>query len=147
MQKKKCSKCQTEKNADSEHFYSSKRDGFIQPCIDCIKVRCKLLYQNDENYRTRRANRKVRIRNASREFVREYLKTHPCVDCGEGDFIVLQFDHDDPSSKRYDIANMVTNAWKLEAIKREIEKCSVRCANCHTRKTARQRGYWKTENA
>jgi hypothetical protein len=32
-------------------------------------------------------------------------------------------------------------AWAR--IEREIAKCSVRCANCHRRRTAQMFGYWR----
>jgi hypothetical protein len=41
---------------------------------------------------------KARVRNTEQiringEFLIEYLRSHPCVDCGETDIIVLEFDH------------------------------------------------------
>lgn len=146
MQKKQCSKCGDALDLTADNFYTSKRDGFIQPCIRCVRLRCKSRYETNENVRRRKTERKVRIRNENRAFIRAYLRNNPCIDCGESDPLVLQFDHMDASKKLYDIANMVTNAWKLDAIIREISKCKVRCANCHARRTAKQRSYWKTEH-
>ena len=71
-----------------------------------------------------------------------YLSEHPCVDCGEQDLLVLDFDHRDPATKRLAIGSLLRYArWSpLEA---EIAKCDVRCANCHRRRTARQFGLAK----
>lgn len=80
-----------------------------------------------------------RIRN--RKFVIDYLSNNPCIDCGENDFIVLEFDHINQSTKRNTVSNMVD--LSLKTIKEEIEKCEVRCANCHRRKTAKQLGWYK----
>jgi hypothetical protein len=72
----------------------------------------------------------------------EYLLLHPCVDCGEHDPIVLEFDHRDRSTKRTTVANLMRySAWPQ--IESEIAKCDVRCANCHRRRTARQMGWAK----
>lgn len=64
-----------------------------------------------------------------------YLSTHPCIDCGESDPVVLDFDHIDPATKTRSIARMLSGHVKWENILKEIEKCEVRCANCHRRRT------------
>lgn len=79
----------------------------------------------------------------NRDYVLNYLKKNPCVDCEESDPIVLQFDHVRGEKKR-NISQMVARHAKLEVIKEEIKKCDVRCANCHARVTASRGGFWKT---
>ncbi len=73
-------------------------------------------------------------------WVRDYLATHPCVDCGETDPLVLDFDHRDPKAKSANVSYLVCSAG-LARVQAEVEKCDVRCANCHRRKTARD-GNW-----
>jgi len=75
------------------------------------------------------------------EYVKAYLLGHPCIDCGEKDIIVLEFDHKDRTTKYKAIAHLI--GGKLETLITEIEKCEVRCANCHKRKTAKQFGWWR----
>lgn len=71
----------------------------------------------------------------------EYKASHGCADCGEDDPVVLDFDHDDVESKTKAISDMIRcgNSWKN--ILSEIKKCTVRCANCHRRRTAKQFGW------
>jgi 5-methylcytosine-specific restriction endonuclease McrA len=69
-----------------------------------------------------------------------YLRGHPCVDCGEPDVIVLDFDHQ--RDKKHAISRLVCSNKSWGEILVEIEKCEIRCANCHRSKTARQFG-WK----
>ena len=72
----------------------------------------------------------------------EYLLEHPCVDCGNADLRVLDLDHLDPSRKVDCISRLMQNGvWKRVAA--EIEKCEVRCANCHRIKTARDVNTYK----
>ena len=81
---------------------------------------------------------------AARKRVHAYIKTHleanPCVDCGETDIIVLEFDHigDD---KHFSISDASRNGYGITRIRAEIAKCEVRCANCHRKKTY-ERGGW-----
>lgn len=70
----------------------------------------------------------------NRVFVDEYLKNHPCVDCGEADPLVLDFDHVF-GVKLKSISAMISAGTKLFTLKEEIMKCQVRCANCHRRIT------------
>ena len=40
---------------------------------------------------------------------------------------------------------MVKRAVSLDTLKKEIDKCEIRCANCHRRKTAKQFNFYKTK--
>jgi len=84
---------------------------------------------------------KARVRNAIQskvkaEFLVEYLKKHPCLDCGERDIVVLEFDHQ--QDKVLDVSALSREGYSLSKLKQEIAKCDVVCANCHRRRTARQ---------
>jgi len=50
---------------------------------------------------------------------------------------LLQFDHIDPSKKKYNVCDMAGRSW--ETIQAEIDKCRVVCFPCHTKHTAKQR--------
>jgi 5-methylcytosine-specific restriction endonuclease McrA len=68
---------------------------------------------------------------------------HACVDCGETDAVVLDFDH--LRDKVNDVSSLVALRRPWEEVLEEIEKCEVRCANCHARKTARELGSYRTK--
>ena len=111
-------------------------------CRDCQNHHSRNWYgkHKEEQIERVKVNRN-RVRYSTREFVWEYLKTHPCIECGETDPIVLEFDH--VKGKDQDIARMVSTGYSLEAIKKEMEKCQVLCANCHRRKTSKERGWFR----
>jgi hypothetical protein len=75
--------------------------------------------------------------------VAAYLAERSCVDCGEADPRVLDFDHVDPATKRDTIHALIHQAISWAALLAEIECCQVRCANCHRRRTAAQFGWAK----
>lgn|ERR1035437_2111032 len=70
-----------------------------------------------------------------------YFSDHPCVDCGESDPVVLQFDH--VRGKTRELAEMLNSGSNWDRIIAEIEKCEVRCANCHWRRHAKEIGWRK----
>lgn len=72
----------------------------------------------------------------------EYFLSNPCVDCGETRVPCLQLDHKAPDTKRKAVANMVGRGYGLTTIKAEVAKCEVRCANCHSLKTAKDQGHY-----
>lgn len=74
-----------------------------------------------------------------REEIRNYLnevKDVPCCDCGERHPpYVMQFDHVDPSTKEFGLANAARDQLSWEKIKEEVAKCEIVCANCHMKRT------------
>ena len=79
----------------------------------------------------------------ARNFVIEYLKSHPCENCGEKDIVVLIFDH--LRDKKNMISTLTRKGYCVETIKAEIEKCRVLCANCHSRFTGIQQHWEKSK--
>ena len=71
------------------------------------------------------------------KYLIDYFKTNPCVDCGEADPVVLEFDH--VGEKRFEVTALLAER-RWQSILDEIEKCEVVCANCHRRRTAQRRG-------
>lgn len=83
-----------------------------------------------------------RHREKIRALLFKYLSDESCIDCGEQDPIVLDFDHRDPKNKFKQISRMLSGHYSWKSVVQEIEKCDIRCANCHRRKTYVQLGYW-----
>ena len=76
---------------------------------------------------------------AARRLIDGYLAAHPCVDCGETDRRVLDFDH--ITNKQALVSALVAYGASRARIEREIRRCEVRCANCHRRVTAQRAGW------
>ena len=94
-------------------------------------------------HRTQSAKARTRRRLAARRFVETYLEGHPCVDCGESDRLVLEFDHVEP--KRADVSHLTAAGWSVGRIEREIDRCEVVCVNCHRRRTAGRGISWRND--
>lgn len=66
-------------------------------------------------------------------YVRDALLKSGCVDCGIADLLVLECDHIGP--KEANVSKLVRDGYSLARIQAEIDRCEVRCANCHRRRT------------
>jgi hypothetical protein len=64
----------------------------------------------------------------------EVLRRNPCVDCGQRDPVVLEFDH--VGAKRAPVTRLAWHGCSLATIDNEIRECEIRCASCHRRMTA-----------
>ena len=60
-------------------------------------------------------------------------------DCGEADLTVLDFDH--LRDKTECVGALAARGAPAARIRGEIDKCEVRCANCHRRVTALRAGW------
>src|SRR5437773_1530198 len=104
-------------------------------CRDCFAAYGVEYYQRNREKQKARLLRNTAARRAdNRQRTIDYLQAHPCVDCGETDIVVLQFDH--LRDKKRDLATMIGSGATWSSIEREIAKCEVRCANSHRLKTA-----------
>lgn len=82
-----------------------------------------------------------RRKRVLRKRVQQYLTEQGCKDCGEADPTVLDFDHRCRTAKHAPIADMVAWAYAWDTVWEEMQKCDVRCANCHRRRTSKQLGW------
>lgn len=118
------------------------KDGRTNLCKICKRIYDNNHYKNSpQRKKYIRQNSQSRI-DKNRLWIIDYLNQHPCLDCQESDVVVLEFDHRE--NKITDISKMIHNN-SLKNLKLEVDKCDIRCANCHRRKTAKDFGYWKTQ--
>ena len=141
---KKCTICGQEKSLDN--FYDQRAGKFkkASECKPCVLKRHKSRYwDNHAQIRNAQNDSATKRRQEFTLKLVEYLKEHPCVDCGETNPIVLDFDHIDPTTKTSNVPRLTRYSWRR--VIEEMQKCEVRCANCHRIRTARQLGYYKGE--
>tara|TARA_R110002012_G_scaffold11908_3_gene53318 strand:+ start:3025 stop:3381 length:357 start_codon:yes stop_codon:yes gene_type:complete len=93
-------------------------------------------------HRSYKRNKVQRAKNIA--YVKEIKRTTPCVDCGELNPVLLEFDHVRGDKYRC-ISDMVMGSYSIETIQKEIDKCDVRCANCHRLITHKRRVKKKDE--
>jgi hypothetical protein len=139
MQTKCCSGCKQQKSISE--FNKKGKNRLQSLCKPCNSAYCKAHYKKNPHVTfARNKRRKAQIKPAIRKKIREHL-SNGCIDCGEKDLIVLEFDH--VADKKYSIGYMLRSTFSVEAVEKEIAKCVVRCANCHRRKTAKDFNWWR----
>ena len=79
----------------------------------------------------------ARYEAENRAWISAFLAEHPCVDCGESDPEVLEFDHV-RGKKTANVSAMVRGGYALARLQAEAALCDIRCANCHRRITRRR---------
>jgi hypothetical protein len=142
MNPRVCSMCGQEKDINEfplRNRLSSRRQSY---CKDCKAIMGKNWYENNKEHHVENVMSNTRnAKQAAREFVYEYLLTHPCSQCGESDPAVLEFHH--VGNKSWEIGRMIAQGYSPESIAAEISQCIVLCANCHRRLTAKEKGWYK----
>lgn len=128
MQCKKCSKQKHYTKFRIDRRTSKRRSS----CIECENLERKNL-RNSKN-------------TPQQQYIYDYLLVHRCYSCGNKNPICLDFHHLNPKEKSFDISKMIKNGMPINAIKHEINKCIVLCANCHRIETARQTMNYKYRN-
>lgn len=144
MKTKTCTRCGEIKLITK--FCKDKRspNGYINPCLSCAAANQKSRYNSKKfgaKMRKRNRSNLIKARKRNRQFIKNYLSSRLCVDCGEKRWVVLEFDH--IANKKHAISIMVGKGFSIASIEKELSKCEVRCANCHRIKTYKQLGQWR----
>jgi hypothetical protein len=144
---KTCPGCRRSLDASEFNFKNRATARLQVYCRECSREYIRKHYRRNTEYYCRKARiRSAVVRQDLRQRLLEYFREHHCVDCGEADPVVLQFDHRDRSNKSADVAELVKRRVAWRTIRAEIEKCVVRCANDHARRTASQFGWYRLDS-
>lgn len=144
---KYCACCKLELD-DSQFNWKVKNIKRASYCRVCSRKYVKEHYQKNKKYYVDKAKkRNIEFKKKEIEFLGKYLQSHHCIDCGENDILVLEFDHKNRADKTEDISIMLRRRLAFKTLVEEIAKCEVRCANCHRRKTEKENNSWKLKYA
>ena len=107
-------------------------------CRECRDTQHRAMYAISSEKDSIRYSARMRVlenKRVAQLFLLEYKNTHPCIDCGFSDPRALQFDHV-RGTKHKNVSLLIRGKNKaLLTLKNEIDKCEIRCANCHSIKT------------
>jgi len=134
----RCSRCKTEKPASAFALNVSRASGHQGECRSCrvaINVVSYLRARDVQN--PKRYAWKARRVAQNQEWILDYLTSRWCVDCGNTDVRVLEFDH--LRDKEANISALMNNS-SIARMQAEIAKCDVVCANCHRIRTYARAG-------
>jgi hypothetical protein len=132
---RQCGRCRQELPASE---FNRDGDGYQWWCRVCYR---RYFQARGELHRRQVAEALERRRQAARNLIHAHFASHACVDCGEADPQVLEFDH--LREKRGDVSALAFRGLSLASLQQEIDKCDVVCVNCHRRRTAWRIGSWR----
>jgi hypothetical protein len=129
------------------------RDETLHPdklrCSCCRKLKSKTQFGNRQKTCNKCHERSVDSADSIDDFILELKKEKgSCVDCGEANVNVLQFDHIDHldrETKTASVSRLVSGNYSKQTIDTEISKCRLICANCHRLHTIKQLGFLDNE--
>ncbi len=139
MQMKVCGgKCKLEKPANQFNWKNKQKRQLFYACKECWNEQNRQRYKENKQYYVDKATKNKKLAKAILySKMLSYLSDKCCLDCGEKDAVVLQFDHV-RGTKVDNVSKLIGQGFSWETVFAEIEKCEIRCANCHQRKTAKQ---------
>lgn len=112
---KRCSGCEQFLHWSAFCKRAKSKDGLHSRCLECDRKAVASSYRRNIAHLWR------------------YLESHPCVECGEDNPLLLEFDH--LRDKKFTVSHCTSRS--LESLEREIAKCQVLCHQCHRIKTIR----------
>ena len=117
-------------------------------CVNCHRKRTARRAnwrRADPNWRSRTTPGLTPSEASNLAYVYELLDQSRCVDCGEGDMAVLDFDH--LGTKSGAVVWMARSGYGRRRLELEIGRCVIRCGNCHRRRTAQALDHYRARSA
>lgn len=136
---RRCGRCGCEKALEDfawRRKAKGQRDNYCRPCR--AEYKQEHYAANRQRYIDLAKRRKQALVAERLSYLLAYLREHPCVDCGETDPVVLEFDH--LRDKKFGIGEGFRDR-EWQSVLDEMAKCEVVCANCHRRRTAKRGGF------
>ena len=128
-----CSRCASYRPATDFNRFAAGRQWWCRGCFKRYYSEGRARHRNRNN-----ALKTQRVQEAQR-LVYEHLRGRSCADCEEHDPIVLEFDH--VETKRAEVSVLVRRGLRAAALRAELDRCHIVCANCHRRRTASRVGW------
>lgn len=140
-----CRECDVEKSVEQFSFRNKKKGIRHKLCKSCQAEYNRQHYNKNKKKYKKKARRwdaenRDKQRRARQKYIIKYLLEHPCVDCGETNPLILDFDHV-RGEKVANISALVSGVYSWKAIKDEMTKCEIRCVNCHRIRTAKSENW------
>jgi len=150
MQKiKKCYKCKKIFQLTCFNKNKARKDNLQTSCIVCQRQASKKYYNRNKKrcINVIGLNKRRRALENYIEIITKYLNM-PCTDCKKVYHPAsMVFDHKVGSEKNIyrnqGVNYLVRDGYSKKSIIEEIDKCDVRCQNCHFLKTSKDFKHWK----
>ncbi len=127
--KKSCPRCGKSRPVSDFSFRNKAKGTRASYCKLCHrKIRNKLYYASPLPDQTRIRQRVREIQ----QWLNDYRRQLTCP-CGENHPGCLVFHHIDPNTKELPVSQVAQRGWGRDRIMREIAKCQILCANCHSK--------------
>ena len=168
---KVCNRCNKRKALSSFNSKRAKGVGVQPYCKSCQSEYQKEYYKKDKNAQLQKMYRnRKRRKKEIHKFFTEYFAKNTCVDCAkkkakvkkllrgkvptstikqviqimDSDIRNFTFDHiKSRGEKEYEIAEMLRDIRPIPKIQEELQKCVVRCHNCHDVITVKRSKNWR----
>lgn len=103
------------------------------PCSGCGERSAYCVHKRKDNhYYCENCYRKANVIQIAhkKQWLWDHKASEGCVICGESDPACLDYHHTQPDKKKFSIGS-VSSSIPTQAIRIEMKKCVVICANCH----------------
>lgn len=113
------------------NYTHSRSNKEVKTCINCRKINNERNSNIMYNENTNKYYREVLTKYSD-----DFKKGKQCIDCGENNWLTLEYDHIDRTTKTC----LVLQCKSIEKMQQEIDKCVLRCSFCHQLKSIAERG-------